>query len=173
MLRPRSSSNSRPVVRPLVWLAVAAVATSTSPVVAQTAPAQPSTTASSATASSATASPPVTKDDGGGLRTAGYILGGVGIAGFILFAVAGIGAKNAHDRLDEACAAGRCNDASHESDIADGKLLQTAANIGLATGLAGLGLGATFIVLGSHSTSDAPTTASSPSGGMITFSGRF
>jgi hypothetical protein len=117
---------------------------------------------------------PASKDDGGGLRTAGYILGGVGIAGFVLFAIAGIGAKNAHDRLDEACAAGRCNDASHDADIADGKLLQTAANIGLATGLTGLGLGATLVVLGSHSASDTvPGVASSPSGGMITFSGRF
>jgi len=116
----------------------------------------------------------MSKDEGSGLKTAGYILGGIGILGFVLFGVAGISAKNAHDRLDESCAAGDCNDAAHASDIEDGKLFQTAANIGLAAGLTGLGFGATLIVLGSHSTNDAaPTTASAPSGAVITFSGRF
>jgi hypothetical protein len=163
-------------MRPLIGAAALAIATSTSPVAAQSTAARSSSSASTAAPPVAPpAAPPATpKDDGVGLRTAGYIMGGVGIAGFLLFAVAGIGAKRAHDRLDEACAAGRCNDASHESDIADGKLLQTAANIGLATGLAGLGLGATFVVLGSQSTSDSvPAVGSAPSGGMVTFSGRF
>jgi len=169
MLRHRFSSDRRLVHRPLVWLVAAAIATSASPVAAQ-AVATPSTSAAPAAPPPA----PAANDDGAALRTVGYIAGAVGIAGFVLFAVAGIGAKNAHDRLDEACAAGRCNDASHEADIADGKRLQTAANIGLATGLAGLGLGATFVVLGSHSTSDStPAVGSAPQGGMFTFSGRF
>jgi hypothetical protein len=125
-------------------------------------------------AASPPAPPPPPKDDGAGLRTVGYVAGGVGIAGFILFAVAGIGAKNAHDRLDEACNAGRCNDPSLDGDIADGKLLQTAANIGLATGLTGLGLGATLIVLGGRSSGDAmPAVGSSAPGGMVSFAGRF
>jgi hypothetical protein len=171
MLRQRFSSDRRPVKYRLVWLAAAAVATSASPVAAQ-AVTTPSTSAAPATAPPPPA--PAPSDDGGALRTVGYIAGAIGIAGFVLFAVAGIGAKNAHDRLDEACAAGRCNDASHEADIADGKRLQTAANIGLATGLAGLGLGATFVLLGSHSTSDStPAVGSAPQGGMFTFSGRF
>ena len=130
--------------------------------------------ASRLSAASTPAPPPPPQDDGAGLRTAGYIAGGVGIAGFILFAVAGIGAKNAHDRLDEACNAGRCNDPSLDADIADGKLLQTAANIGLATGLTGLGLGATLIVVGGRSSSDAtPAVGSSAQGGMVSFAGRF
>jgi hypothetical protein len=168
MLGARSLSDFRSALRPLVWLTAAAVATSTSSVMAQSAVPQ----AAAAAPAPPTAPKDAPKDDGAGLRTAGYIVGGVGLAGFILFALAGIGAKNAHDRLDEACAAGHCNDAAHESDIADGKMLQTAANIGLATGLAGLGLGATFVVIGSHATRDAPTVGSAP-GGMITFSGRF
>jgi len=134
-----------------------------------------------ATAAAATSPPAATspagapaKDEGTGLKTAGYVLGGLGIAGFVLFAVAGISAKNAHDRLDEACAAGRCNDASHASDIEDGKLFQTAANVGLAAGLTGLGFGAALIVLGTHSSSDAaPASGSSPTGAIVTFSGRF
>jgi hypothetical protein len=134
-----------------------------------------SSRAARSSSAASTAPPPAPKDDGAGLRTAGYIAGGVGLAGFILFAVAGIGAKSAHDRLDEACAAGRCSEVSRDADIADGKLLQTAANIGLATGLTGLGLGATLVVLGSHSMSDAMPAvgSSSPGGGMINFAGRF
>jgi hypothetical protein len=115
--------------------------------------------------------PPPPKDDGTGLRTAGYIAGGVGIAGFILFVVAGIGAKNAHDRLEENCGAGQCDEATKQSDIEDGKMLQTAANIGLATGFAGLGLGATLIVLGARPNESSPSTAAN--GAMVTYGARF
>jgi hypothetical protein len=123
-------------------------------------------------ASPAPVSPPP-KDDGAALRTAGFIAGGVGIVGFVLFAVAGIGAKNMHDRLDEACNAGRCNEPSQEADIEDGKRLQTAANIGLATGLVGVGLGATLIVVGGHSAHDASAVGATGPGGMITLAGHF
>ncbi len=111
MQRPSFSGHSRGSMRPLIWLALTALATSTSPLGAQSKTERPSNAASTA----APSVPPITtpKDDGAGLRTAGYIVGGIGFAGFLLFAIAGIGAKNAHDRLDEACAAGRCNDASH------------------------------------------------------------
>jgi hypothetical protein len=125
--------------------------------------------------------PPAPKDNGNTLRTIGYIAGGVGIVGFIVFAVAGIGAKNAHDRLEgilEACNAARdgtrrlhdCNDAFQPA--ADGERLQTIANIGLATGLAGVGLGATLIMLG-HPANDTSGVATAPRGGMITFAGHF
>jgi hypothetical protein len=182
MLKERPSFDSRFIMRPLVCLAAGAVAISTSPVHAQSvrgaAAMSAASTAAVGTVRSSTAStaapPPLSKDDGDALKTAGYIAGGVGIAGFILFVVAGIGAKNAHDRLDEDCHAGPCTDASHDSDIADGKLFQTAANIGLATGLTGLGLGATLIVLGNRSASDAvPAAGTSAQGGMVTFAGRF
>jgi hypothetical protein len=132
----------------------------------------PASDAKSASAAAPPVVPPPPSDDGAGLRTAGYIAGGVGIAGFILFAVAGIGAKNAHDRLEENCGSGQCDEATKQSDIEDGKMLQTAANIGLATGLTGLGLGATLIVLGARpSESSAPSTAAN--GAMITYAGRF
>jgi len=124
-----------------------------------------------------TSAPP--KDDGATLRTIGYIAGGVGIVGFIVFAVAGIGAKNAHDRVEEAveaCNAGPqrpidCEAAFQPAE--EGKRLQTIANIGLATGLAGIGLGATLIMVGNHSAHDVPAVAGGPHGGMITFAGRF
>jgi hypothetical protein len=113
-------------------------------------------------------------DDGSSLRMAGYLAGGVGIAALVLFAVAGIGAKSAHDRLDENCRDRPCDPTTRDSDIQDGKMLQTAANIGLATGLAGLGLGATLIVLGGRSSSDVPPAAgTTATGGMVTYGARF
>jgi len=126
-------------------------------------------------ASAVPPSPPA-KDDGTTLRTIGYIAGGVGIVGFIVFAVAGIGAKNTHDRIEEtlqACGprAIDCNGALALAD--EGKRQQTIANIGLATGLAGVGLGATLIMIGNHSAHDVPAVATGPRGGMITFAGRF
>jgi hypothetical protein len=141
-----------------------------SAMVATTTPA----TTTPATSAAAPAVPPPPNDDGAGLRTAGYIAGGVGIAGFILFVVAGIGAKNAHDRLEENCGTGQCDEATRQSDIEDGKMLQTAANIGLATGLTGLGLGATLIVIGGRSPSEStPSSNASGTGAMITYAGRF
>ena len=164
--------------KPLACLAAAAFLASTSPVRAEPSNANTAGAAPVAAAqpspSPAPAAPP--KDDGTTLRTVGYIAGGVGIVGFIVFAVAGIGAKNAHDRLEDtlqACGpkAIDCNDAF--GPAADGKRLQTIANIGLATGLAGVGLGATLIMLGGHAANDTPAVATAPQGGMITFVGRF
>ena len=147
------------------WTAVGGTAAATAPVV------QPSP--------SPVSSSPPPKDDGATLRTLGYIAGSVGIGGFIAFAVAGIRAKNAHDRVEEAVEAchaeaqgpRECEAAFQPA--ADGRRMQTIANIGLATGLAGIGLGATLIMVGNHSAHDTPAVAAAPRGGMITFAGRF
>jgi hypothetical protein len=149
-------------------LAIAGTATAA---IAPTAVAQPSPSPVSV--------PPPPKDDGATLRTLGYIAGGIGIGGFIVFAIAGIGAKNAHDRVEEAVEAcharpqGPVDCEAAFQPAADGKRLQTIANIGLATGLAGIGLGATLIMVGNHSAHDVPAVATGPRGGMITFAGRF
>jgi hypothetical protein len=112
-------------------------------------------------------------DDGAGLRTAGFVAGGVGIAGLVLFAIAGLGAKNAYDDLDAACGSGPCPDDSQESKIAEGRMLQTAANIGLAAGLTGVGVGATLLVLGNKAAIDRHDAAPTASGAMITYGGQF
>jgi hypothetical protein len=161
----RATMDVGQAARPVLALGSLPLAGATSAAGAAAAPASPPSGPAPA------ASPP--SDDGAALRTIGYVAGGIGIVGFVLFAVAGIGAKNAHDRLDEACNAGRCNDASTQADIEDGKRLQTAANVGLVTGLAGVGLGATLIVLGAHSAHDASAVGAARPGGMITLAGRF
>ena len=176
MLRKALLTKGRIGSRPLACLAGAALLASTSPVRAEPPNANTAVAAPIAAVqpspSPAQVAPP--KDDGTTLRTIGYIAGGVGIVGFVVFAVAGIGAKNAHDRVEEAvqaCGPRVCNEAVSSAD--EGKRLQTIANIGLATGLAGVGLGATLIMLGGHAANDAPAVATAPQGAMITFAGRF
>lgn len=121
------------------------------------------------------ASAPAEPDDGSGLRTAGYIAGGVGLVGLALFALAGLGAKSAYDKLDSDCGNLRCTDEGHRSDIEGGRMLQTTANIGLAAGFAGLGVGATLLVLGSRSSVEktGPAASVSANGGMVTYGGAF
>jgi hypothetical protein len=121
----------------------------------------------------ATASP--SADDGAGLRTAGYVAGGVGLVGLALFAIAGLGAKSAYDKLESDCGQTPCTDEAHRSDIEGGRMMQTAANIGLAAGLVGLGVGATLLVLGNQSSTDKRGSSAtvSANGGMITYGGHF
>jgi hypothetical protein len=115
------------------------------------------------------------QEDGAGLRTAGYVAGGVGIVGLALFFIAGLSAKSAYDRLDEACGGSPCAGDSHQSDIDAGRMWQTAANIGLATGLVGVGTGVTLIVLGNPGALDKRDTspATAATGAMINYGGRF
>ena len=129
-----------------------------------------------ATAATETTPPPQAaaapnEDDGAGLRMAGYVAGGVGIAGLLLFAIAGLGAKNAYDDLDAACGSAPCPDDTQQSKIEEGRMLQTAANLGLAAGLSGIGLGATLLVLGNKSSLDKRDN--SPTGAVISYGGRF
>jgi len=133
----------------------------------------PVTAGENAAAAAAAASP--STDDSAGLRTAGYVAGGVGLVGLALFAIAGLGAKRAYDKLEADCGHTPCTDEAHRSDIEGGRMMQTAANIGLATGLVGLGVGATLLVLGNQSSSDKRGTSAtvSANGGMITYGGHF
>jgi hypothetical protein len=54
-------------------------------------------------------------------------------------------------------------------------MLLTAANIGLAAGLTGLGVGATLMVLGSHSLVEkrGPSASVSTGGAVVTYGGHF
>ena len=95
--------------------------------------------------------------------------------GMVLFAIAGLNAKSAYDNLNSDCGNAPCTDAAHQSDIEAGRMWQTTANIGLAAGLTGLGVGATLLVLGSQSSGEKPGPSASISthGGMITYGGHF
>jgi hypothetical protein len=89
------------------------------------------------------------------LKIAGLVTGGVGGAGVVLFAVAGLQAKGIHDRLRSECANG-CSDPGHLDDVSRGKSLQTLANVSLGVGATLVASGAALFYLGyrSERTSD-------------------
>ncbi|UQA63474.1 tetratricopeptide repeat protein [Polyangium aurulentum] len=80
------------------------------------------------------------------LRLPAYIAAGVGVAGFVTFAVAGAMSKSTYSDLEQACGARPCP-ADRASDVSAGKTQQTVANVGLVVGAVGIAAGATLFVL--------------------------
>jgi len=90
------------------------------------------------------------------LRTAGYVVGGAGIASLIASGAMFYLRHSTISDLDEQCGPDRmsCPD-SARSTIDRGKLYTTLGNVTLVVGALGLGVGATLVVLGGHSGSKA------------------
>lgn len=111
----------------------------------------------SATEPAATASaarepaPPPAPSDGGTARTLGWILLGVGGAGFVTFGVAGSMANAQYDSINEDCGGSRCSDPRFAADIDRGQRLDSIANVGLIVGGAGVLGGAGLLLFGSSS----------------------
>lgn len=96
-----------------------------------------------------------TKPRSSALRPAAIVAGAVGVAGFVLFAVAGSRSQSTYDSLEKDCGAGPCP-ASRADDISSGKTQQTLANIGLVVGAVGVAAGATLFVLSLDKGKSAP-----------------
>jgi hypothetical protein len=80
-------------------------------------------------------------------RTWAYVAGGVGAAGLVTFAVFGAMAQSTYNDLGDACHGGACPPAKAD-EISSGKTQETVANVGLAIGIVGLGVGAALFVFG-------------------------
>jgi hypothetical protein len=85
---------------------------------------------------------------GGTLRTAGYAVAGLGLVGWVTFAVAAPMADDKYRTVLKACGGTRCTDPSYAGQISAGKTLDTVASLGLVTGLVGAAAGAAMIVFG-------------------------
>jgi hypothetical protein len=131
----------------------------------------PSTTGPAASKPEATASKPFP------MRTAGFVAGGVGVAGLTVFTVAGLMAKSTFNRMSDVCGAAGCSDPGQISEIEKGSSQQTWANVGLVVGLVGITAGATLVILGGrHQGSDPPATVAVsgvPGGGTLSYTGKF
>jgi hypothetical protein len=91
-----------------------------------------------------------------GVRTAGFVIGGVGIASLITSGAMFYLRHTAITDLDKQCGPDRtmCPDSSRTT--ADrGKLYTTIGDVTLIAGAVGLGLGATLVIVGSHSSEQA------------------
>jgi hypothetical protein len=125
----------------------------------------------------APASPPPDAQDarGGSVRTAGFVVAGLGVAGMALFAITGAMARSKFQSLEEECLGARCRDAGYADTVDSGKALTTAANVGLVAGAAGLVSGGFMIVFGGPRS--APPQGSARAlpmdGAMISYGGTF
>jgi hypothetical protein len=79
-------------------------------------------------------------------RTIGFIAGGIGIAGFISFAVFGQLNNAKYDKLQGECPNKRCQPYL-ESERDAGKTYQVIANVSLGLGVVGLGTGAVLLLM--------------------------
>jgi hypothetical protein len=105
---------------------------------------------------------------GGVVRTAGFAVAGVGVAGMVVFGVAGMMVRGKLSTLDEECGGVRCTDPKYADVIDSGKTLALVANIGLGVGIAGLAAGGVMIAIGGpkKGTSSGPAAGASASAGI-------
>jgi hypothetical protein len=95
----------------------------------------------------------------------GYVVGGVGVAGFIVGAVAGVLVMQKKGVVDEHCDASKqCDDAGLEA-TSSGKTWGVITTVGLVTGVVGVGAG-TYLVLSAGSSDDRAAAS-------VALSGRF
>jgi PEGA domain len=90
------------------------------------------------------------------MRTAGYIVGGAGIASLIASGAMFYLRHNAISDLDKQCGVDRmsCPDSARNT-VDRGKLYTTLGDVTLAVGAVGLGVGAILVVVGGHSSEQA------------------
>ena len=114
-----------------------------------------------------------------GLRTAGFVVGAVGVVGVAAFAVTGIMARNKYSTLEGKCGDERCTGPAMQEVVDQGRTLQTVANVSLIVGAVGLVAGGTMVYFGWPSeAAGQPQTAGlslnlSPSAATVGYSGAF
>ncbi len=96
---------------------------------------------------------PDVRHEGGGIRIAGYLVGGIGAIGVVLFGTFAVLAQNKFSQIQNACGT-RC-DSAWNSAIDEGKRDQLIANASLGAGAALLVAGAIMIAAGGPKTVDA------------------
>jgi hypothetical protein len=97
---------------------------------------------------------------GSGTRTAGYVVGGVGVVGLVLGVVLRATAFGQQGTIDGHCSAARFCDDTGLDAVSKAKTLQTASTVSLAVGLAGFGTGLALIL--SNPARPTSSTALSP-----------
>lgn len=90
-------------------------------------------------------------DDGSGQRIAGYVVGGVGVAGAILFAITGVMALTEQSTVDEHCpetedGPRQCTNVLGVEAAERGETLNIINAVGLGVGVVGLTVGLTLVL---------------------------
>jgi hypothetical protein len=109
----------------------------------------------------------------GELRTLGFVVGGVGVAGVAVWTIFGLQAKADYDALERECPDG-CTNAASRDRIDHGKSSQTVANVGLAVGALGLAASGALLYLAfSEEETPRASVALSPGSASLSYEGRF
>ncbi|MFO0549185.1 MAG: tetratricopeptide repeat protein [Polyangiaceae bacterium] len=101
----------------------------------------------------------------------GIAVAGLGVAGFVTFAVAGVMANAKYDELTTACGGAPC-DASYADDVEAGRTLDLVANIGVGIGAVGLA-GGLALMLAAQPWAGGLTASAGPDHAFVGYSGRF
>ncbi|MEZ4394459.1 MAG: hypothetical protein R3A48_25585 [Polyangiales bacterium] len=121
--------------------------------------------------------PPASATRGGGVRTAGFVVGALSLAGFGMFVGFGLQAQSRYDELIAACRGQRCP-ARNVPAIDEGQQWQTLANVGLGAGVGLLVVGTIMVAVGGPRAATETQRASvrlwtDPSRGMLGVAGAF
>ncbi len=123
--------------------------------------------------------PPPVRPQSQAVRTAGFVVGGAGIASLIASGAMFYLRHNAISDLDKQCGSNRtgCPDSARNT-VDRGKLYTTLGDVTLAVGAAGLALGATLVIVGSHSSEQQASVGLAPGAlganvGGVSLIGRF
>ena len=92
-----------------------------------------------------------------GVRNAGLVIGGIGLAGIGVFATFATMAQSRFNQLQTACNNGPC-DPSYQSQIDEGQTFQTVANVALVAGATLVTTGVIILIVAA--VSGKPATAS-------------
>jgi hypothetical protein len=115
--------------------------------------------------------PPPSPSDGSGQRTAGLVVGGVGVAGVVVGSIFGVMAMGKESSSKTACPTSECSNPQAVSDNSDAKSSATVSTIGLIAGAALVAGGAAiyFTAPKKHPTSAAFHLAPAMGPGQIGF----
>lgn len=102
-------------------------------------------------------------DTTSGMRTAAYVVGGVGVAGISVGAVTGILAFVRKGEVDDACGPKFCTQEGLDAE-ASGKTMAAVSTVAFAVGFAGVGVGAVLLLTSGRGGGGKTTTSIAPVG---------
>ena len=108
--------------------------------------------------SSASVARATTSEPSHGRRTAGFVVGGIGVASLAVGTYFGVRALGSRSESDAGCTNGRCRDAAAAGAYDDAKSFAHIADATLVVGIVGVAVGA-YLVLTSSTESLAPPAA--------------
>lgn len=111
--------------------------------------------------------PPLDHPHGSNTKTLGFAIGGVGVAGVAVGAIAGAMVLGKKSTADENCPNKLCTSQAGLDAVDSARTLKLVSNIGWAVGVLGLGAGAYFVLTSSDGERTSVGAAALPAGGQL------